>query len=309
MKFRKTFGLLLVVSMVWAFFVPSALADDGTTRPANDSAAAATVIETMPFSVTASLRGATLETGEAVPSCARPLGSVWFTRQVSKDESIDIAASMRAKGAVTAYLASAEGWAELACAKGAAIEMTVDLRAGQVLLLQVANTTSVQPTFDLDVRPARWQKRLIQEHAFVRETQEQKIPVLRVEGAPRANDPSMYDVTITVSTQIPIRRSILTFGLVKEKIDVEALTIPASSTKVFVTVSARYDSSQYTCLSDQGSGSECDANAPIKDLGWLSSDGSSAELVIHLTAVRNGDVLADKAISVPFAGQVTGLLP
>jgi hypothetical protein len=212
--------------------------------------------------------------------------------------------------AVAAYRLDPTGLAEVSCSStGAANALELDVDASAVVMLQIGNTGRKAGTYDLDIRPARWQDKTITDFTYAHNSQEVRMQLLSIHGAPRVSDQSMYDVSVRISDLAPITRGILTFGLIKEKIDVDLLWIPASTSSVSVKMSARYDSSQYTCMSDQGEGQACDVNSPLKDPGSFGSDGSKAELVVRVAAVRNGVVVAERSISVPFAGQIGGMLP
>lgn len=60
---------------------------------------------------------------------------------------------------------------------------------------------------------------------------------------------------------------------------------------------------------DEGEGGECSAYSPVSDPESVTDpDGARADLVIYV-AVRNGEVLVEQSLVVPFVGQVGGMIP
>ena len=181
---------------------------------------------------------------------------------------------------------------------------------GKVILLQVANTTPTRGPFSLSLSPSRWQERVIHDLTYERNASQTHVPLLSVHGAPRVGDPNMYDLTVGMSMQQPLSVGLLTFGVLQQKIDAELVTFPASTTSVRVVITARYDSAQQRCLIDGGQGSSCLASSPVSDPSSLTDTQSGqTDLVIHITAMRNGAALVDQALAVPIAGQGGAVLP
>ncbi len=302
----------LVVALLAVGSISGIALGKGTRRPANDNLDAAAVVESLPFSTTVNLTGATLEPGEVQPSCAGIDGSVWYSFSVSEEGNvIGELSSSRFRSAAAIYERAADGsLIESACMEGTA-SLTTEFKAfpESLYLIQLGAAGKKQGIVDLSLRLSTWRDVSLFDYTFHRETEEQRIPLVHVKGEPRTHNPSMYDVTVQVSEQEPARFGILTFGLVTRKVEAELLRIPASTTDVRIQITGRYDSSQYTCAVDDG-GDVCYAGAPLKDLDWLTGgDGSRAELVIAVSAQRNGEVLVERTQSVPYAGQVLGLIP
>jgi hypothetical protein len=278
-------------------------------RPANDDIAAAAPISALPFEQAVALKGATLERSEPRPSCKQITGSVWFGFSVPQESNIVAELSSTFGSSVAIFEQTPEGLVESACAAGNGDPVEFKAFQERIYLVQVASTGKRQGLAELGLRISEWVDRTLWEYTYSREAEEQHVPVLYVKGKPRADNPAMYDIEIGVSQQQPVRTGINTYGLVTQPVEAELLRIPASSTHLSVKVSGRYDSSQYTCAADNGEDT-CYAGTPLKDVSWLTSgEGSRAELVISLRAERNGEVLLERSIVVPYAGQAMGLLP
>ena len=278
-------------------------------RPANDDLLTAATIPALPFSQTISLKGATLELDEVQPSCQPVRSTVWFSFSVPEGNNVIADLSSTFGSAITIFEQTSEGVVERACSTANSDEKEFQASTNNVYLVQVGATSAKQGLVDLSLRFSEWRSQTLSEYNYHRESDEVRIPVLGVKAAPREKDTAMYDVQIRLSDRQPTKVGVLTFGLVTQKVEAELLNIPASTTDVRVTVSSRYDSDQYTCGVDNGEDA-CHAGTPLSDLDWLTSGkGSRAELVITLRAERNGDVLQERSLTVPYAGQPTGLIP
>lgn len=302
-----------VISIITALLALGSITGIAAARearsPSNDAMAAAAAIPALPFSQTVSLRGATLEAGEVQPSCKKVSGSVWFAFSVPEESNIVTELSSTSGSAVAVFEQGTDALTETACAVANSEATEFKALPDRVYLVQVGSTGRKQGVVDLGLRLSEWVDRTIWEYSFHRDAEEQHVPVLSVKGNPRADNPNMYDVEIGISQQQPIRTGVLTFGLVTHSVQAELLRIPPSTTDLQVRISARYDSSQYTCAADNGQGT-CYAGSPISDLNWLTGgDGSRADLVIALRAERDGQVLQERTLTVPYAGQPTALLP
>ncbi|MFP5352384.1 MAG: hypothetical protein ACLGIB_07475 [Actinomycetota bacterium] len=303
-----------ITSLVAAVLVLTSLAGlahaRGTRRPANDDLGAAVAVPALPFAETTTLRGATLEELEPQPTCKAIRSSVWYGFSVAEEGNVIGELSSTFRSSLAVFEQTAEGLVETACGFGqAGTEIEFKALPDRIYLIQLGATTTKQGVADLSLRLSEWREEKLYEYVYHQESEETYLPLVSVWGRQRENNPSMYDVTLGVSQQQPVSKGVLTFGLVTKEVKAELVRIPASTTKVVFSIIGRYDSSQYTCAVDDG-GETCHAGAPIKDLNWLTSgDGSRAELVISLRAERNGEVLQERTIVVPYAGQVTGLLP
>jgi hypothetical protein len=304
---KKTISLVSVVACVFSLL---GMAQAGVRRPTNDDVAKAALVAELPFTETASLKGSTLEPDEVQPSCKSISGSIWYGFSVPSEANVIADLSSTAPSTVAVFEQTSEGLIETACSLGNAAE-DVEFKAlpERIYVVQVGSAGKKQGTVDLSLRLSEWIDKTIFEQTYHRESEEQHIPVVSVKGEPRESAPSMYDVTFGISQQQPVTFGILTFGLVAQKVEAELARIPASTTTVTLRVAARYDSSQYSCAADNGAGT-CYAGTPLKDVNWLTDgDGSRSELVITIQAARNGDVLQERTVTAPSAGQRMGLLP
>lgn len=306
---KKIFSLICVVIVLSVGFVSQASARR-LRPPNNDSQTAAAIIDALPFTHSSSLRGATLEADEVQPSCSSISASIWYALSTSADNNLIADLSAMKRSVVAVFESTPSGLNEMGCARANDREpLEVDAAAGSSYLIQVGAVGDKRGVVDLDLRLSDWVDETFIEHTYRREADEQHVPVVFVRGAPREGAPSTYDITFGISEQQPTTLGILTFGLVTQRVEAELLRIPASTTEVNLRVAARYDSSQYACAADNGS-DVCYASIPLRDLNWLSGgEGSRAELVITLSASRNGETLQERTITVPYAGQPMGLLP
>ncbi|MFN2587739.1 MAG: hypothetical protein ABR613_06460 [Actinomycetota bacterium] len=305
---KKTLGTLVLAVLIGNL---GAVAEASKARtPANDDVAAAQVVETLPFSTTLDIRGATLEAAEARPSCSRVSGSVWYALAAPEDGTVIGEVSSTFASVVAVYEPAAEAApSQLACASGAA-RSTVEFKAsaGTTYLIQVAAATAKRGIADVAFELSPWKDVALLNHVLEPTVEEQHLPLVRVEGRPRPSDPSMYEVVLTVGDRTQ-RFGILTYGLVKEKVERELVHVPKIATKVRLQITGRYDSSQYRCALDDGSDT-CYGGVPLRDLNWLGGgDGSRAELVVTISAEKDGRVLVERSQSIPYAGQALGLIP
>lgn len=281
----------------------------GTRRPTNDQMSGAALISALPFAESASLRGSTLEADEVQPSCGSISGSIWYGFSVPSEGNVIAELSSTSRSTVAVFEQTAEGLVEAACSPANAGGVEFKTSPERTYLVQVGSAGKKQGIVDLNLRLSEWVDKTIFEQSFHRKSEEQHIPLVWVKGAPRETAPTMYDVTFGVSEQQPVSVGILTFGLVTQKVEAELLRLPASTTDVTLRVTSRYDSSQYTCAADNG-GDTCYVGAPFQDLNWLTGgEGERAELVISISASRNGQVLQERTVTAPYAGQPLGLLP
>ncbi len=278
--------------------------------PAHDDVAMARVVDALPFSETVSTRGATLEGDEAQPSCTPIRGSVWYALSPPEDGTV-IAETSSTFPSGTAVLTPAPEGApvEIACSAGqAGSTLEFEATAGQLYLIQLSTTTKKQGLADVSFRMSSWKEITLVDHVVERKIDEQRFPLVRVKGGPRSNDPSMYDISIGVGQQ-QHSFGVLTYGLVRQTVDRELVTIPAIATKIRLHVTGRYDSSQYRCALDDG-GQTCYAGVPLRDPSWLTRGGGSrAELVVTISAEKDGAVLVERSQAIPYAGQALGLIP
>lgn len=306
---KKAFSLICVVIVLSVGIVGQASARR-LRPPNNDSQAAPTSIDALPFTHSSSLRGASLEPDEVQPSCSRISASIWYAFSASADNNVIADLSATRRSVVAVFESTSSGLNEIGCARANDPEaLEVDAAPGSSYLVQVGAVGDKRGVVDLDIRLSDWVDDTIIEHTYRREADEQHVPVVSIKGAPREGAPSTYDVTFGISEQQPTTVGILTFGLVTQKVEAELLRIPASTTEINLRVSGRYDSSQYACAVDDGS-DVCYASTPLRDLRWLSGgEGSRAALVLTISVIRNDESLQERTLTLPYAGQPMGLLP
>jgi hypothetical protein len=279
--------------------------------PANNDFATAFAIAEAPFGESVDTTAATLELGEPQASCRRIDKTVWYRFTPAEDINLVAEATGGFQSVVAVYQGTYFGdLSEIVCAGGSA-RSQVEYRAlsGNTYFIQVGSSRRSGGVMDFHLTPSHWQEKVLHRLDQAVEIEETGIAAITIDGQPRPTDPSMYDISVTVSDQQPITRGVLTFGLVTERIHQELARVPAQSTRVLMTLGYRYDADQYRCLSDGGEGQPCTAKSPIKDLNWLTGgEGSRAELILRLKAEKEGQILAERAITIPFAGQVAGIL-
>jgi fibronectin type 3 domain-containing protein len=121
--------------------------------------------------------------------------------------------------------------------------------------------------------------------------------LVQVEGHPDPQSPSRYLVTVTVmGEELPA------VGLfVGGPLPPLSLAAPPEGGDARVTLAARYDARQATCLASLGA--ECAASAPFEPGGWLLTHGREAEVVLRLQA--GGE---EHVVRAPLAGQAGAAL-
>jgi hypothetical protein len=307
---KKQIGISILAALVVGSLPVVARAKDDR-KPANDGASTASVIEALPYSETVNLRGATLQPDEAQPSCSPIQSSVWYALSLAEEGTVVGEVSSTFPSALAVYEQTAEGlMQEVACSSGGA-GSSIELKAvpNRIYLVQLSSTGKKQGIADIALSMSTWKDVTLFGHTFERKIDEQDVPIVELKGRPRANDPSMYDVSIKAWQQQPVTFGVLTFGLVTREVEARLAHIPAIATSVRLEITGRYDSSQYRCALDDGGGT-CYAGSPLQDLNWLTgSESSRAELVLTMSVQANDRVILERSQSIPYAGQVLGLLP
>ncbi|MDQ3915827.1 MAG: hypothetical protein M3323_10955 [Actinomycetota bacterium] len=302
--------LASVVLVVLVGSVSVAAYAKGARRPANDESSAASVVETLPFSETVSLKGATLQPDEVQPSCSPIRSSIWYALSPPEEGTVMGDVSSTFSSALAVYEQTAEGLPlEVACTSGqAGSALEFKGSPGKLYLVQLSSTGKKQGIADVAFYMSSWKDIALIDQTFQRTVDEHHFPIVRLKGQPRPSDPSMYDVNVMVSDQQKTV-GILTFGLVKEKMEAELVHIPKIATTVRLQVTGRYDSSQYRCAADDGGGT-CYLGAPLRDMSWLTGgEASRAELVVTISVQKDDRVILERSQSIPYAGQALGLLP
>lgn len=279
--------------------------------PTNDDFATATAIAGTPFGESVDTTVTELELGEPQAPCGSIDKTVWYRFSPSEDQNMIAESTGTFRSVLAVYQGSFFGdFTSVGCT-GGTTQSHVEFRAlsGQSYFIQLGSARRKGGWVDFHLQPSNWQEKSVQKIDVPVEVQEINAASVTLDAGPRPSDPAMYDVTITASDQQPITRGILTFGLVQEKIHQELARIPKQTTRVVFSIGYRYDAQQYRCLTDSGDGQACTAKSPIKDLNWLTAgEGSRAELIFTIRAEKDGQVLSERSIAVPYAGQVTGMV-
>lgn len=289
---------------------PAAAERQKQARPNNDDLAAAEVVVETPFTDEANLRGAGLELGEPRSSCGKIRSSVWYQFTPVDDAQLITEVSSTFNSIVAVYSdAAPDGLAQVACdGSSTSPDLEFNALAGKTYLIQLGSTTKKGGTADIKMSTTSWREKTITSFSQPVEVSDTGTAQVSIHGRPRANDETMYDLAVTAAGQPTIKRGILTFGLVQQNIDLDLVRIPRQHVQVDVTLGYRYDSSQYSCISDGGDGQGCSAKSPVKDLTWLTSgDGSRAELIVKVKVSKDEKALAERTVTIPFAGQVVGM--
>lgn len=283
-----------------------------STAPPNDDFASATFVYEMPFAETVDNTAAGFEADERLPSCRFTQGTFWYAVAPSSDINLVARTSATFRNTMAVYQGTtAADLVETACSGGTtASKAEFRALAGNTYFIQIGSSGAKRGVLDFTLEPSVWQEKKVTQVDQAVERPGTSAQVVYFHGRPRASDPTMYDITVRVADAPDLQVGLLTFGLVKQEVKQELVTLPARSGRLVTTVSYRYDSSQYQCLVDGGEGSPCVAKSPIKDVNWLTSgDGQRAELVIRVALQVDEITTAERTIVIPFAGQLPGLLP
>lgn len=306
MKLKLTAVILTTLAVVTGLMGGPAGAT--TQKPTNDDFAEAAAIQDTDFTEQRDLSGATLESKEVLPSCGKLKGSVWYRFDAPDDKVYTTWFQATFDAGIAAYRATASGLREVSCmAVGIGGSVDLDAQRGETFYIQLGNTRRKQGVFEFGTSLAQWQEKTLYERSYTHDMKEQQIQLVTVRGRPHATDRWLYDVEIGISDQVPVKQSILTFGLVQRRIDVELVRIPASTTSLEVRVVARYDTTQQKCVVGDVDTSGCTAYAPVNDPDrFAREDGTGSHLAIEVTAMHNRDVQVQQSFLIPFAGQLGG---
>ena len=153
MSQRRRICLVALVALV-AVMLPVAQAM--AAPPANDDFAAARTVTGVPYTDIADVTGATLETGEPVPSCretAAPSGTVWYAFTPAETTTVKISRTAGFESILAVYTGgSLTTLTETACA----FFETVSLRliAKRTYYLQIGTFFDQTGTLQLDITRA-----------------------------------------------------------------------------------------------------------------------------------------------------------
>lgn len=275
-------------------------------RPSNDDFGKAKVITSLPYADSVNLAGARLEASEPQSTCGTAKGSVWYQFTSEQNLTLVAEAASEFKSVMNVYAGTSfSDLTALACdGKTTNAKAEFNASPGQTYLIQLGALRRAGMV-DFSLTASSWQEKEFFTHSLPVVVSDTGRPAVTVQGRPNAKDSSMYELTITAADQPSIKKSILTFGLVREQINAELVRIPRQAAQVDVSIGYRYDASQHACTVDD----PCAVKSPVKDLTWLTSgDGSRAEMVIRIRVTKDDQTLAERMLTVPYAGQVLGLL-
>lgn len=279
--------------------------------PANDAFAAGTEILEMPFETVVDLRGSSLETSEPMPSCSEATATVWY--RFTPTEDLNLVGSVASSSPVGVSIYSGADLAtlsEVACAAAAPeAHIAMPATGGSVYFVQVSVPKRRPAAVEFSLKVDTWRhKELTRQNVVVPVPAVEQAAVV-VDGKPRESNPNIYDLTIKAADVTIGPYGVETNPVTLPAIHQELLKVPGQTVDVSVTSSYRYDSAQGRCVLYQGE--ECLKRVPVAgDTGWYTGgDGAEAELIVTLTIKHNDRLLAERTVSVPFAGQVGSLIP
>ena len=279
--------------------------------PANDSFTMGTEVVEMPFEQVVDLRAASIEKNEPLPSCSDAAATVWYRFTAVEDMNIVGTVTSSFPAGIAIHSGSdLTTLSEVACATAAPeAHLAMPASAGTTYFVQVSVPKRRRAPVNFSLKVDTWR------HAEVT-SQELVVPVpaidqatVVIDGQPRKDKPGIYDLTIKAADVTVGPYGIETNPVVLPPIHQELVKVSGQTVKVNLSSSYRYDSAQGRCVLYQGE--ECLHDLPVSgETNWYTSgEGSQAELVVTLKITKNDHLLAERTVTVPFAGQVAGLLP
>src|SRR5918996_6670452 len=154
MSRRRAIVLATLVALV-AVMLP--VAPVMAAQPSNDDFAAARTVTGVPFSDTADVTGATLETGEPVSSCretAAPSGTVWYAFTAAETTTVKINRTADFESILAVYTGSSlSTLTETTCQFSHFQALSLPVTAGQTYYLQIGVFFDQTGTLQLDITP------------------------------------------------------------------------------------------------------------------------------------------------------------
>lgn len=279
--------------------------------PMNDGFAAGTEVAEMPFANTVDMSRASLELSEPQPSCSTAMATVWYRFTAQDDLNMVATSSAVFPTGITVYTGSDLGaLSEVTCA-GASPEShaAFPASAGSVYFLQIAAGKRHKGFSDFSLKVDPWNNRELASQEFVVPVPMIDQAAVVIDGKPREMNPKIYDLTITAGENTVGPYGIETDPVVLPAIHQELVKVPGQNVTVTLTSTYRYDSAQRKCVLYQGE--ECVKALPLSGSpSWYTGgEGAQAELVVTLRITHNDQLLAQRTVTAPFAGQIGGLLP
>ena len=319
MKARTALVVGTAVATLLAGAVP-ALAEDRkrpakktatVIAPANDAFAMGTEVAELPFETTIDLRGASVEKSEPLPSCSEAVATVWYRFTPAQDmDVVGTAASAAPVGVAIHSGTDLSTLSEVACAPAAPdAHIALPATAGTTYFVQVSAPKPRKAPVEFSLKVDNWKQVDLLEREL-----EVVVPAIDqaavvIDGKPREGKRGIYDLTIQAGSQTVGPFGIETNPAELPAIHQELVKVEGQTVDVTLTSWYRYDSAQGRCVLYQGE--ECLQMVPVSsDASWYTGgEGSEAELVVSLKVTKNNNVLAERVVAAPFAGQLAGLLP
>lgn len=279
--------------------------------PANDAFATGTEIVEMPFEAAADLRGASVERNEPMPSCSKATATVWYRFTPAEDMNVVGSVTSSSPVGVAVYSgADLASLSEVACAAAAPeARIAMPATAASIYFVQVSvpKRRPARATFSLDVDT--WRHKELAQHDVTVPVPAIDQAAVVIDGRQRAGNSKIYDVTIKAGDVTVGPYGLQTDPVALPAIHQELVKVAGQTVDVAVSSTYRYDSAQGRCVLYQGD--ECLKRVPVGgDSSWyVGGSGAEAEVVVTVTISRNDELLAQRTVSVPFAGQVASLLP
>lgn len=319
MKARTALVVGTAVATLLAGAVPAVAGDrkreakkqPAVVAPANDSFTTGTEVLEMPFEAEVNLRGASIEENEPMPSCSEAAATVWYRFSPLEDMHVVGTVSSSAPVGITIHSgADLATLTEVACATAAPeAHIAMPASAGTTYFVQVSVPKRRKDPVAFSLKVDTWRQREIANREFVVPVPAVDQASVVIDGKPRKDNPGIYDLTVKAGDVTVGPYGVDTNPVKLPPIHQELLRVDAQTVNVAITSSYRYDSAQGRCVLYQGE--ECVEMLPVaSESSWYTGgEGSEAEVVVTLKITKNGKVLAERTVAVPYAGQVAGLLP
>jgi len=313
----------LVVGIVVATLIAGALPADAGNKtrnrnkgtavaaPANDSFAAGTQVAEMPFEASVNFTAASLDANEPQPSCSSAKSTVWYSVASDREQKLVVRAASQFPNAVAVYSgADLTHLSEVTCvAEGASNEVMFPAASDALYFVQVSAGKVHKGSLEFGMNVDTWETKTLLQDNYSVTVPDVDAPKVVIDGRPRANNPKIYDLTVTAADQ-----TVGPFGLVTDPVKLPAIhqeLSKVSGQKIDISLSStyRYDSAQSDCRLYQGE--DCSVGLPVTgDSDWYTDgSGAEAQIVVSIRIESDGKLLAEKTVAVPFAGQFGGLLP
>lgn len=279
--------------------------------PANDSFAAGTQVAQVPFESTVDFTASTLEVGEPQPSCSSAKGTAWYRVASDTEQKLVAQSAAQFPSAIAVYTGNdLSALSEVTCvADGVSNEVMFPAAPGAVYFIQVSAGKSRRGVLDFGMGVDTWESKTLREDTYSVTVPDVDTPNIVIDGRAREKNPMVYDLTVTADGQGVGPVGIVTNPVKLPAIHQELSKVSGQEIDIKLSSTYRYDSAQRDCRVYQGD--DCTAGLPVtSDANWYTDgNGSEAQVVVSIRIESDGELLAERTVAVPFAGQVAGLLP